>query len=162
MNADAKLDALVRCDARVAIDHSALDLDPAAHSVDHATELNDTPVAGAFDDPAVVEGDCGIDEIAAQRPEPRHDALFVCSREPAVTDHVRDQYRRYFPGLAHGAPLFLRFSLAQKPVPNCPISIWRHPAHTEAEAGGHYWSQETLRRTGFYSHVAPKRCRLAP
>src|ERR1700722_4807969 len=42
MNADAKLDALVRCDARVAIDHSALDLDPAAHSVDHATELNDT------------------------------------------------------------------------------------------------------------------------
>ena len=105
MNADAERDAVVRRDARVALDHGALHLDRAAHSVDHAVEFDDAAVAGAFDDPAVMDGDCGIDEIAAQRPEPRQNALFVCSREPAVTDHVRDQYRRNFPGLAHGAPL---------------------------------------------------------
>jgi hypothetical protein len=45
-----------------------------------------------------------IDQIAAEPPEPRQGAILVRSREPAVADDIRDQDRRNFPGLAHGAP----------------------------------------------------------
>ena len=34
----------------------------------------------------------------------RKRAILVRAGEPAVADHVRDQDRRDFPGLAHGAP----------------------------------------------------------
>jgi hypothetical protein len=44
-----------------------------------------------------------IDEVAAQRPEPRQNTILVRSRQPAVADDIRDQNRRDFPGLAHGA-----------------------------------------------------------
>ena len=47
----------------------------------------------------------GIDQIAAQRPQPRQRAILVRAGEPAVADDIRDQDRREFPGLAHGAPL---------------------------------------------------------
>ena len=65
MNADAKFDALVRRDARVALDHGVLHFGRAAHRVNHAAELDNAAVAGALDDPAVVDRDCGIDQIAA-------------------------------------------------------------------------------------------------
>jgi hypothetical protein len=48
-------------------------------------------------------GDGGVDEIAAQPPDARQRAVLVSAGEPAVTDNIRDQYRREFPGLAHGA-----------------------------------------------------------
>ena len=64
-----------------------------------------TAVAGALDDPAVVDGDRRIDEVTAKGPEPRQRAIFVCSSQPTVADYVGDQNRRDFPGLAHGAPL---------------------------------------------------------
>ena len=105
MDADPELDAALRRHAGVALDHAVLHLDRAAHGVDHAAELDDAAVAGALDDPAVMDGDGGIDQIAAERPQPRQDAILVRAREPAVADDVRDQYRRDFPGLAHGAPL---------------------------------------------------------
>ena len=53
---------------------------------------------------AVMQGDGRIDQVAAQRPEPRQDAILVRAREPAVTDNIRNQNRRNLPGLAHGAP----------------------------------------------------------
>ena len=43
MNADPELDAAIRRQAGVALDHAVLDLDGAAHGVDDATELNDAP-----------------------------------------------------------------------------------------------------------------------
>ena len=58
-------------------------------------------VAGALDDAPVMHGDGRIDQVAAERPKPRQGKLFVCAGEPAVTHHVRNQDRRYFPGLAH-------------------------------------------------------------
>ena len=123
MNADAKLDALVRREAGVALDHAVLHFDCAADRIDHAAELDDASVAGALDDPAVVDGDCGIDQIAAQRPQPRKNPILVRAREPAVADNIGDQNRRKFPGLAHGASAGVR--LAQKPVPNRPVPTWR-------------------------------------
>ena len=61
------------------------------------------PVAGALDDAPVMRGDGGIDQIAAQPPQPRQGAILVRSREPAVADHIGDQDRCNFPGLAHSS-----------------------------------------------------------
>jgi hypothetical protein len=51
----------------------------------------------------MVQGDCGINQIAAQRAQPRKDALLVRFGKSAVPDHVGNQDRRDFPGLAHRA-----------------------------------------------------------
>ena len=61
-------------------------------------------VAGALDDPPMMDRDGRIDQIASQRPEPRQDAIFVRSREPAIADHIRAKDRRQFSGLAHRGP----------------------------------------------------------
>ena len=79
MNANPKLDALLGRHPGVALDHSGLDFDRAAHRVDHAAELDDRAVAGALDDAAVVHGDDRVDQVAAKRPEPRQRAVLVRS-----------------------------------------------------------------------------------
>ena len=61
-------------------------------------------VAGALDDAPMMSGDGGINQIAAQRPQSRQGSILVRAREPAVADHIGDQDRCNFPGLAHGAP----------------------------------------------------------
>ena len=104
MNADSELDAALRRQAGVALDEAVLHLDRAAHRVDHATKLDEAAVPGAFDDAAMMHGDGRIDEVAAQRPESRQNAILVRSREPAVSDDVRDQDRRDLPRFADGAP----------------------------------------------------------
>ena len=90
MNADAKFDALVERDARIALDHGVLHFERAAHRVDDAAELDDAAVAGALDDAAMMHGDRGIDQIAAQRAQSRQSSIFVRAGEPAVADHIRD------------------------------------------------------------------------
>ena len=104
MNADPEFYAALRRQAGVALDHAVLHLDRAAHGVDHAAEFDEAAVAGAFDDPPVMHGDGGVDQIAAQPPEAREGAILVGAREPAVADHVGDQDRRDLSGLAHGPP----------------------------------------------------------
>ena len=91
-------------DASVALDHAVLHFDRAAHRVDHAAELDDAAVAGALDDAAVMHGDGGIDQIAAQRPQPRQRAILVRAGEPAIADDIGDQDRRDLPRFGHGAP----------------------------------------------------------
>jgi hypothetical protein len=61
MNANPELDALLGRHTGVAREHAALNLDRAAHGVDHAAELDDRAVAGALDDPSVVHGADRID-----------------------------------------------------------------------------------------------------
>ena len=58
---------LSAADARVALDHGVLHFEGAAHRVDDAAKLDDAAVAGALDDAAMVHGDCGVNQIAAQR-----------------------------------------------------------------------------------------------
>ena len=94
MDADAKLDAALGRQAGIALDHAVLHLDGAAHRVDHAAELDESSVAGALDHATVMHGDGGIDQIAAQRPQPRQDAILVRAGEPAVADDVGRQDRR--------------------------------------------------------------------
>jgi hypothetical protein len=75
-------------------DAMAASLSP--HRVDHAAEFDEAAVAGALDDAPVVRGDGGIDQIAAQPPEPRQGAVLVGAREPAVADDVGHQDRGSF------------------------------------------------------------------
>ena len=52
---------------------------------------------------SVMHGDGRIDEVAAQRPQPRQNAVLVGSGQPRIADHVGHQDRGQFSGLAHGA-----------------------------------------------------------
>jgi hypothetical protein len=52
----------------------------------------------------MMHGDGRINEVAAQRPESRQDAILVRSREPAVSDDIGNQDRSEFAGPAHGTP----------------------------------------------------------
>jgi hypothetical protein len=103
VNADAEGDAAIFGDAGVAVDQRVLDFDRAAHGVDDAAELDEQSVAGALNDAPVMHGDCRVDEVTAQRPQPRQDGIFVRAGEPAIADHVRAKDRRKFPRLAHSA-----------------------------------------------------------
>src|SRR6202035_1787806 len=68
MNADAKLDATLRRNAGVALDHAVLHLDGATHSVNDAAELNKTSVAGALHHAPIMHGNGRIDQITPKRP----------------------------------------------------------------------------------------------
>jgi len=96
MNAEAELDATLGRRASVALDHAVLHLDPAAHRVDYAAELNDAAVAGALDDAAVMSGDGGIDEVATEAPQARQGAILVRRGEPAITDDIGDKDQAIF------------------------------------------------------------------
>ena len=75
-------------------------------------------VAGALDDAAVMGGDGGVDQIAAEAPKARQGAVLVRAGEPAVADDIGDQDRRELAGLAHRAPLGVA-TLAQMAAPVC-------------------------------------------
>jgi hypothetical protein len=51
----------------------------------------------------MVHGDCGFNQIAAQRAQPRQNPVLVGPGEPRIADDVRHQDRGQFSGLAHGA-----------------------------------------------------------
>ena len=100
MDADPQFDALVGRDLGVALDHRPLDFNGAVHCVDDTPELDDAAVAGALDDPPVVHGDGRIDEVAAQRPQPRENPVFVGSGKPRIADDVGHQDRGQLSGFA--------------------------------------------------------------
>jgi hypothetical protein len=103
MDADPKFDALVRRDPSVALDHRPLDFNGQVHCVDDTPELDDAAVAGALDDAPMVDRDGRIDQVAAQRPQPRQNPVLVGSGKPRIADDVGHQDRRELSSLAHGA-----------------------------------------------------------
>jgi hypothetical protein len=88
MDANSKLNAALRRKARIALDHAVLDLDGAANGIDHAAELDEAPVAGAFDHATVMDTDGRGDQIAPERPQPSQRTFLVAAREAAEADHV--------------------------------------------------------------------------
>jgi hypothetical protein len=48
-----------------------LHFDGTAHSLNHTAKLNDSSVASALDHAAIVHGDHRVDQIAAERSQPR-------------------------------------------------------------------------------------------
>src|ERR1700733_2319224 len=103
MDADAELDATIVRHAGVALDHAVLHLDRTSHRVDHAAELTNEPVARSLDDAPMMRSDRRINQIAAQRPQPRQRSLLVGPGEPAITDDIGDQDRSDLPRLHHYA-----------------------------------------------------------
>ena len=63
-----------------------------------------TAVAGALHHAPVMDGDGRVDQIAAERPQPRQCPLLVGASKPAVSDHIRRQNCCELPGLDHGCP----------------------------------------------------------
>ena len=61
VNAYPKFDALVQRDSSVPLDHRVLHFECTTHRID-CCELDDAAVAGALDDAAMVDRDCGIDQ----------------------------------------------------------------------------------------------------
>ena len=88
VDSDAKFDAALRRKVGVASDHRVLHFVRAADRVHDAAELDDRPVPGALDDPAVMRGDGRVDQVGAQFAEPRKRALFVGAGQPAIADDV--------------------------------------------------------------------------
>ena len=73
--------------------HRRLPLGRAAHRVDDAGELDEQPVAGGLDDAAVMLGDGRVDQLRAQRLEPRERALLVGAHQPGVAGDIGGEDR---------------------------------------------------------------------
>ena len=88
--------ASIRCDREVL--HrcrkrprsAILHLDGAPDGVHHTAELDQSPIARALDDAAVVHGDGRIDEVAAQGSQPCQGAILTTSRK-AMTESFLKQ-----------------------------------------------------------------------
>jgi hypothetical protein len=94
VDADTKLDTLVRRNARVALAHRALDFDRAAHRVDHTAEFDDNSITRAFHNAATMHGDdCRSRRFAPT--EPRKRAVLVHSRQTAKPADIGRQDRCY-------------------------------------------------------------------
>jgi hypothetical protein len=61
MNANAELNAALRRKASVALDHAVLHFDGTTHGVNYAAELDESAVACALHDAAMMNGDDRID-----------------------------------------------------------------------------------------------------
>ena len=83
--------------------HTVLNLDRAAQRIDHAAELDDQPIAGALDHPAVVGGDRRVGEVAAQSAQACEHALLVRPGETAEADDVGGKDGGELAGFFHGA-----------------------------------------------------------
>ena len=67
IDADAKLDPLLRPDPGVALGHAALDVGSTVHRINNARELHQHAVAGGLHDPSPMFVDFRIDEIPPMR-----------------------------------------------------------------------------------------------
>src|ERR1700689_3342192 len=104
MDSDAEIDAAVVRHANIALDEAILHRNGRADGLDHAAKLGDEPIASALDYPPMMDGDGGIDQLRAQRAQPRQSSVLVRAREPAVADDVRHQDRSNLPVFGHGEP----------------------------------------------------------
>ena len=64
-------------------------------------ELDEDAVAGLLHHPAVIGLDRGIDQIAAQRPQPRQRAILIRAGKSAIADDIGGQDSGKLPGLGH-------------------------------------------------------------
>jgi hypothetical protein len=91
VNSDPKLDPPLRWYASIALDHAVLDLNSAADRIDNASELDENAVSGPLEDPAVMQSDGRVDEIAAEGAQSGKRPLLVDSGELAVSGHCLPQ-----------------------------------------------------------------------
>jgi hypothetical protein len=88
IDADAEADALGLRPAYVAVRHSLLDDDGAAHGVDDRGELDQHAVPGCLEDAAAVLGDQWIDELAPIAFEKGEGSFLVRAHQPRISGNV--------------------------------------------------------------------------
>src|SRR5262249_52290052 len=93
VDADAKLDAAAFGRGAVAVGHTGLDREGAAHGLDRAGEIHQQAVAGTLHDASLVRGDVRLDEFANMLFEPPKRAFLVLAHESAITGDVSRQDR---------------------------------------------------------------------
>ena len=101
MDADAKLDAPIGWQPGIALDHAVLHFDSTAYRLDNAAKFDERAVARTLDDPTVMYGDGGIDQITPERSQPRQRSILIGAGELAESDDIGRQNRRNLPRLAH-------------------------------------------------------------
>jgi hypothetical protein len=77
VDANAKLNAPLRREASVSLDHSVLNFDGAAHGVNYAAKLNDASVASALNYTPMMHGYCRVNQVATERAQPRQCPILV-------------------------------------------------------------------------------------
>ena len=77
IDADAEFDALFRRDVTIAFMHTSLNVDRAAHGIDHADELHQHSISGGLHDSSAMFGDLGVDQFLAMRFQLPQRAFFV-------------------------------------------------------------------------------------
>jgi hypothetical protein len=80
----ACVNASLRWQTSIALDHAVLHLDGAANGIDDASELNEDPIARPLDDAAVMKSDSRVDQITAKRTQPRKRPLLVGTGETSA------------------------------------------------------------------------------
>ena len=116
MNADAKVDPLIRHNVGVPAGHCELDLGRTARGINGAGELDEQTVARRFDDATTVRSDRGVNEVPPDCLQAGQRALLVCPHKPTVPRDISRQYGRQPPlnplarqdvpsagGIKHGA-----------------------------------------------------------
>jgi len=101
IDADAEPNALLVGHFGLAVEHAALHLGGAAHGVDNAGKFRQQPVAGGFDDAAVMLGDLRINQFAAMRLEAFERALLIRPHQARIARHVGGEDRGETAGRGH-------------------------------------------------------------
>src|SRR5215472_6600584 len=91
IDADAELDPAICRDAGIVLGQFALDIETAAHRVHRAVELDQKTVARGADQPAMVLGDFGLEQIFDMSGEAKVCALFIDPHQPGIADDIRHQ-----------------------------------------------------------------------
>jgi len=98
-----EVDPLIRLDRAVPLGHTTLELDGAAHRVDHTRELGKETVAGILHNAASLLADLRIDQFLQMGLEPLVRALFIGAHHPRVSSHVGGQDRSETAGCGHSS-----------------------------------------------------------
>jgi hypothetical protein len=73
---------------RIPLQHRLLHVDGALHGLGDAAELNEQAIARGLDETAVMLGDLGIDQLAAERAELLKRSRFVGLHQPRIPNHI--------------------------------------------------------------------------
>jgi hypothetical protein len=88
IDADTKVQSLIRGNAFVALGHGSLHVNCAAHCIDDAREFQQQAVTGRLDDAAVMLRDLGIDKLPPVGFQCRQRAAVVHAHEARVPGHI--------------------------------------------------------------------------
>jgi hypothetical protein len=88
IDADTKVQSLIRGNAIVALGHAPLQVNCAAHCIDNAREFQQQAVTGRLDDAAVMFRDLGVDKLPPVGFQYRQRATIVHAHEARVPGHI--------------------------------------------------------------------------